>query len=702
MKKTVILFAAAALGLAQAIVMTPNVDYLWLGAKWAQIPKYPGDSGVLSLSFYLSAQYVDVSIDINPRCPWLIPLEVARLPSAGPGVVTASIKVGVSALNVTCPVGVYLKASYKASGSSLTDGMEKVEYAEVYIPPYPTAQVSVKGAALIGMPTTLTLVVTSPYLLTGTATLQGQGLRVLSPTGPVMLNGTKAEIPIVVIADGQSPSLTVNIMSRDWLGNPVALAYTTTVSAAPPPPAVLSLSPPVLYANKHNAVNVTIQLPVLANGTAVLTATGGVMPQSSITFPIINGRGVAAVYVYPVSSVVTFTATATYQAGPVYRTEQVSASAAVQQALGGASKVEVVPGKLIAGLTNNVTILVAARGAFNVSVTVSNGATDKPMPYFFGGVDKASASLLVTPLSAQPVTFTINVYHSAGVDQYTVSLPVVSASIFTVLPTPSLVRAGGNRTVVLTVINSGDVAVQKAVVTVSPGSSSVVASTYTFQIGRLAPLDGVQLPISFIVPATFSGAVPFTYTIIYTTELGTTGTIQGSFYIQALQTPAVNITSVSVVPATPEPRRTFYISMAIVNKGFSSVTNLQVEAKTPRGIRPVTSPIYFVGQLDPQQTATVPLSFNATAPGVYEVEFTVSYTDQYGNFYTIPYKLTITVANSTRFFGPGVASTRLPTQQAQREPTTGVPTIGIVVAAAVAATAAALIYTRRRKKQAVT
>jgi len=48
--------------------------------------------------------------------------------------------------------------------------------------------------------------------------------------------------------------------------------------------------------------------------------------------------------------------------------------------------------------------------------------------------------------------------------------------------------------VVVTVINSGDVAVQKAVVTISPASPSLLAPTYTFQLGRLAPLDSAQSP----------------------------------------------------------------------------------------------------------------------------------------------------------------------------------------------------------------
>jgi Hypothetical protein PAE3665 len=301
----------------------------------------------------------------------------------------------------------------------------------------------------------------------------------------------------------------------------------------------------------------------------------------------------------------------------------------------------------------------------------------------------------VTPLSSQPVSITLTVYHAAGTDQYTVNLPVSSSSIFTVLPTPSLVKSGGNRTVVVTVINSGDVAVQKAVVTISPASASLLAPTYTFQLGRLAPLDSAQLPISFIVPATYSGTLAFTYNIIYTTELGTVGTAQGTFYLQALQTPAINITSVSVVPAVPQPRGTFYLSITIVNKGFTPVTNLQVEAKPPRGIRPITSPIYFAGQLDPQQTATIPLSFNATAPGQYNIELVVTYTDNYGNLYTIPYTVTVTVSNTTRF-GPARPGAT-PRPPAAREPTFSWLYIG-GVAAAVAAAVGGFLYIRRRKR----
>ncbi|AAL65081.1 MULTISPECIES: hypothetical protein [Pyrobaculum] len=692
----VISMALAALAYSQATVgLTPSVDYLWLGAKWSQVPKYPGDIGVLTLSYYLSNQYVDVSVYIDPKCPYLTPLETARLPSAGPGVVTVALKVSVSALNVTCPVNVVFHATYKAAGSSLTDGMEKVEYAEIYIPPYPTAEVSARGVAYIGLPSAITLIVKSPYLLMASLSVQGQGARVLSPTGQYAVNSTYAEIPVILIADTYSASLLVTIQARDWLGNPVALTYAVPVAAAPTPPPVLYISPTTLYLNKYNRVNLTIQLPVAADGLAVVTASGAVMPQSSITIPIKNGRGSGQVEVYPVANAVVFTAQVTYQTSGVSKTDQISATVSVQQTVGGIAKVVVKPSRLIAGVTNNVTLIASAPGPFNVSVTVSNAAVDKPQPFYFGGADTASASLLITPLSNQPVTIAVSIYHSAGVDQYTINLPVTSSSIYTVIPTPSIVKSGGNRTVIVTVINSGDVAVQKAVVTISPASGNVLASTYTFQISRLAPLDSVQLPISFIVPATYSGTIAFTYNIVYTTELGTTSSAQGTFYLQSLQTPVVNITSVTVVPTVPEPRRTFYISLTVVNKGFASVSNLQVEAKLPRGIRPVTSPIYFAGQLDSQQTATIPLSFNATAPGQYQIELTISYTDQYGNYYTIPYTVTINVANGTRFLGPGGRPTTAPQVGASNFGQTW--TYAAAAVAVIIAVISALYLTRRRK-----
>lgn len=686
-----VVFMAASLYAQITAGLSSSVDYMWLGARWAQLPKFPGDAGVLTLSFYTSQQHIDVSISITPRCLYLTPLEVARLPSAGPGVVNVNLKVSVAVLNYTCPVNVVFKSRHVVAGSTLGSGVERVEHADIYIPPYPTAEVKTVGLAYLNTPSRVSLAISSPYLLTGLVSIQGVGARVVTPIGPVPINGTRSIIDVVVIADSPAAALRVDISTRDWLGNPVTLTYTVPLAAAPPPPPLVEIAPGVLYANRYNDVNMSITLPLAADGSAVVTITGGVAQRSSYTIPIVGGRGFATLSVYPVASTVTFTVQITYVVGGVVKTDTVSLSAAVQQAFGGAARVDVRPSRLLAGLANNMTIVIRAPGVFNASITVGNAAVDKALPLYVGGRDEAATSIYVTPLSTQPVSVVVNIYTTGGVEQYQVNIPVVSSSIFTVVPTPSLVVSGGNRTVVLTIVNSGDLAIEKAVVTISPGSPSVIASTYSYQLGRLKPLESVQLPISFIAPVTLSGAVPFTYNIIYTTELGTVGAAQGTFYIQAIQVPAVNITGATVVPAVPEPRRIFYISLTVVNRGFSQISNLQVEASTPRGVRPVTSPIYFAGALDPQQTASIPMSFNASAPGVYEIRFTISFTDVYGNVYTIPHVVTVTVANST---SPRLAP-QSPSTTTERRPDLALPAaIGI---AAVAAGVGLYLYKSKRR-----
>ncbi|MFN3804503.1 MAG: hypothetical protein ACK4SY_05565 [Pyrobaculum sp.] len=663
------------------------VDYLWLGAQWVELPKFPGDVGVLRLSFYLSSQYVDVTISLTPRCLELTPLDEARLPAAGPGVFSANIKVRASALDVMCPAVVTLDARYRLSGGSLVDGISKWEAVEIYIPPYPTAEVYVRGVAHLGLPTNVTLAIRSPYGLAGVLAVEGQGARVLQPRGPVALNGSHVEIPVALIADTPTPALRVTIQSRDWLGSPVTLSFLTPVATAPAPSPLVVVTPGVLYGNRYNRVNLSVLLPLAVDGEAVVTTSGGAMSQSSVSIPIRGGRGAATVEVYPTSPVVTFNVQLSYSVAGVVKTDAAAVSAAVQQGLGGVAQVEVRPSRLIAGVVNNVTLAVAAPGVFNASISVSNAAVDKATPYFFSGRDRAAVQMLITPLSTQPVVFTVSIYHGGGVEQYVATLPVSSSSIFTITATPSVIHTGGNRTIAANIVNSGDFVVQKAVVTISPGVHTVVAPTYSYQVERLAPLQQVSLPISFIAPATLSGAVPFVYSIVYTTELGTVGTAQGTFYIQALQVPAVEVTNVAVVPQTPELYKTFFISVTVVNKGYSPVASLQVEAQTPPGVKAVT-PTYFAGQLDAQQSASIPMSFNATSPGAHQLRLVVTYTDPYGNRHAVVRNVTIVVTNGTT--APA---------DMQRQPQAQYAIAAGVVAAAGAAAAGGLWYVARKKQR---
>jgi hypothetical protein len=663
------------------------VDYLWLGVRWESLPKFPGDVGLLSVSFYVSEQHVDVTVSLFPLCRHLSSLESARMPSAGPGVVKAVLKVRALALNVTCPSAVQISSGHRLAGTVLASGMTRVEYEDIYVPPYPTANITVLGAAYLAVPGTVALVIEGPHAIAGQLVVRGQGARILSPPGPVRVNGTRASVPVTLVADSPSALLSVAIESRDWLGSPVTISRDVPVPVLPAPPPVLRISPEVLRANTLNRVNATLTIPVAANGTALITVSGAAAPLSSITVPVTGGRGSVILDVYPIADAVTLTAQVTYHIGGIPVTDRASVTAAVRREPGGLARVDVHPARLVAGAFNNVTITVAAPGRFNVSVSVLNAASSVAMPYRFSGINEASGSLPVIPLSGQPVALDIAVSHERGVEQYTVTLPVLSSSIFIVTPRPSLVRSGENCTVNVTIMNAGDVTIRQAVITISPASASVAAPTYTFRAGALAPLESITVPVSFAVPASFSGTIAFTYTIVYTVEPGVVGTAQGTFHLQALQVPVLDVVSVSITPAEIAPGAVFYISATVANRGFVAAGGVQAEARTPRELIPVAQPVYFIGQLDPQQTASASFSFRAARPGRYSVMLVVTYYDQYGGVHAIECDVTVLVSNATL----------LPPK-----PPHGGAQMGWGTAAgatAVAAAAALAITLRRRKRK---
>jgi len=122
-----LLFSAVLLS-AQAAVFQPVTDFLFLGAQWVDVPKFPGDFGLLKLSFFMADQHVDVSVSLS-RCG--LYAEPVRSPSAGPGVYEAILKVRADRLGVSEGCTAVFRSRYVYKSGALSGGVEKVEYAEV-------------------------------------------------------------------------------------------------------------------------------------------------------------------------------------------------------------------------------------------------------------------------------------------------------------------------------------------------------------------------------------------------------------------------------------------------------------------------------------------------------------------------------------------------------------------------------------------
>ncbi len=660
-----------------------------LNAQWTTLPQYDGSSAVLALTFYSSCTYHAVTFALQPQCPYAAPGQPSFVQTiAANSIFTVQMQLYANKLNVTCPLNVIVDAQYGADFSHVLDATG-VYSLTAFIPPYPVFSASLQGAAYVGLPGELSLQISDPYSFPAQISVSGQSVAVLSPTAPVALQNSSS-IPIAVVPYSTSATLVVTIRSQDYLGEPVSYTYTLPIPVVQPPPPTISISPDVLYQGRANQVVLTVNVPFKANGTAVVSISGASSPTAPVTVPINNGIGTAELSITPFGSTVIFQAYVTYAVQGFQQSAQISATVEAVQPTSALADLSVSPQMLIANAANNVTITIIAPGNFSAAITVSGASASVPMPAYVSGAGKATYSLVLYPTSQQ-VTISATVQTSAGIEQYTANLPVISSNIFLVAPVPTSVEAGGNRTVVVKLVNQGNVPVEKGVLVVAPASGSpALMGTVVYNFSSLPPLGYVEVPISFVVPAGQTGSLPFQYTVYYITPLGS-GQAQGLFYVQSFQRPSLLISSVTVTPQRPQLGQPLFISATIINNGFVPVNNLQVSLEAPQGLIPIASALNYIGNLSPQQSQTATFSLNATKPGRYNVTLVVSYQDQYGNVYSETVQLPVIVGGNITNLAGGFTTAR-PTPSADLSTT--LATIAVVVVAAVLV---AIGVWRRRK-----
>lgn len=660
-----------------------------LNAQWTSLPQYNGSSAAITLTFYSSCTYHAVTFTLQPQCPYIAPGQPAFVQSiAANSIFAVQMQLYAEQLNATCPLEVVANAKYGADLSRVLNAAGAF-FLTVFIPPYPVFSASLQGVAYVGMPSKLSLQISDPYSFPAQISISGQSAAVLSPAAPVVLQGSSS-VPIVVVPYSTSAALVVTIKSQDYLGNPVSYTYTLPIPAVSPPPPTISISPSVLYQGQVNQVLLTIAVPFNANGTAVVSISGASAPSAPVIVPINNGVGTAAISVIPLQQAVVFQASVNYWVQGFQQSAQTSATVEAVQPSSALAYLSISPQMLIANAANNVTITITAPGNFSAAITVSGASANAPMPVYISGVGRAAYSLVLYPTSQQ-VAVSATIQTSAGTQQYTANIPVVSSNIFLAVPIPTSVEAGGNRTIVVRLVNQGDVPVEKGVLVIAPASSSpALMGTVVYNFSSLPPLGYVEVPISFVVPAGQTGSLPFQYTVYYVTPLGS-GQAQGVFYVQSFQRPSILVSSVTVTPQRPQLGQPFFVSITVVNNGFVSINNLQVSLRAPRGLTPITSTLNYIGSLLQQQSQTATFSLNATMPGRYNVTLVVSYQDQYGNNYVQDVQLPVIIGgNFTRIARSSAGRTTVSSSNSSA-------TIAVIAIVVVAAVLIAIGLWRRRR-----
>jgi hypothetical protein len=382
-RRLILLIISAVLLSAQAAVFQPTVDFLFLGAQWVDVPKFPGDFGLLKLSFFLADQHVDVSVSLS-RCG--LYAEPVRSPSAGPGVYEAILKVRADRLGVSEGCTAVFRSRYVYKSGALSGGVAKVEYAEVYVPPYPSPQVAAVGDLTIGVKGRVLLRVWDSFRYNGTVEVSAVGARLY---GPVTFRGDLGNFsaPLEVAPLDFSALLTVTIRTRDALGREVVVVRQVPLSVKPRPTPMVVVEHRQWVPSGCSTVGLRVMYPMPANGTVYAMGTSATLERGkAYIWPTVCASG--PYVVIPVTVQLDTGAVDRVELQlPVYQTQPMLRSVSVE------------PTVLVMNDINKVVVKIRHPGFVEGVITVSGGIVlgQHPVPFF--GVDAVDVVLNVIPTS---------------------------------------------------------------------------------------------------------------------------------------------------------------------------------------------------------------------------------------------------------------------------------------------------------------
>jgi hypothetical protein len=606
-----LLFSAALLS-AQGAVFQPAVDFLFLGAQWVDVPKFPGDFGLLKLSFFLADQHVDVSVSLS-RCG--LYAEPVRSPSAGPGVYETVLKVRADRLGVSEGCTVVFRSRYVYKSGALSGGVEKVEYAEVYVPPYPSPQVAAVGGLTIGVKGRVLLRVWDSFRYNGTVEVSAVGARLY---GPVTFRGDLGNFtaPLEVAPLDFSASLTVTIRARDALGREVVVARQVPLSVKPRPTPMVVVEHRQWIPSGCSSVGLRVMYPMPVNGTVyAMDASATLEKGEAYIWPVVCAGG--PYVVIPV--------TVQLDTGAVDRVELQLPVYQTQPSLGVSAE----PTVLVMNDINKVVVKIRGAGFVEGVIAVSGGVVlgQHPVPFF--GVDAAEVVLNIIPTSPV-VTLDVSV---AGVGRTTINLVASQRAPVEVWVEPAEVPSGG-REMVRIYVRPG-VNVSEVAVTLYP-VSGVVFPQRTVYLGAGGVVD-----LTLEVPADVVGSVAIGYKVSYVLASGVSGEYVGTLYLVALQRPVLLIDA-SVTPERPGAGDPFYLAVRLYNSGGVEARDVRLNAS---GVKVVRAPSPL-GAVAPQTSRDALFTLVAERPGTYNVTVTATYFDRLGRLYTAQRTVTV-VVNST-------------------------------------------------------
>nr|WP_287069328.1 hypothetical protein [Pyrobaculum sp.] len=601
------LFLLAVFSAAQGVILTPSVDYLFLGGQWADVPKFPGDVGLYKLSFYLADKHIDVSIALY-GCRG-VSAEPLRVPSAGPGVFEAVVKVRAEALGISAGCNVLFKSKYLEKSGSLREGMERIEYVDITVPNYPSPQVAAEGVLYLGVEGRVKLRVFDVYHYNGTVEISAAGAKLYGPWRAAgdLVNLT---VEVVVAPMDFNAALVVNVRARDALGREVLVTRQIPLEVRPRPTPIVVKRTEWARAGAYNPVGFYIKYPIPVNGTVYLLDSSARLE---------NGEAEIWATVYVPSGGITIPLVIQLDTGAADRFEVFLPAYPIASPL---LKISAEPAVLTAGDANRVSLRIEYPGVFEGQVSVSGGAVLGPTPLTFTASDRAVLNLTIIP-NPGLVTFEVVVVSPSGnSERRALTLLATQKTPFEISAEPLEVPAGGREVVRISIRPL--VNISEALVTFYPASGAVFPQTSV----RIYGAAHIDLPLE--VPADVLGNVAVGYRISYTLASGISGEYAGTLYLVATQRPALAL-EVSITPERLTAGSPFYLNVRLYNSGGVEARDVRLNVSGPVKVVRAPSPI---GSVPPQNSRDALFTLIADQPGEQEVRVETTYWDRLGRRYT--------------------------------------------------------------------
>jgi hypothetical protein len=301
-------------------------------------------------------------------------------------------------------------------------------------------------------------------------------------------------------------------------------------------------------------------------------------------------------------------------------------------------------------ILNNVTVTVISSTPLINSTYPPILTINKMMP---GQVRYINLSLIPSAATQFSVQYSY-VVGSSVVSGSLSMAPLVKQPPQLVIWTNNGTLGDGDNHIVINIYNPSNLHIRNVALSINQYVGLTIMGPTTYEVGSIGPNQVINVSIPVLVPVT-SQSASISYSLTYETSAGP-GSIQGNLAFSVVSPSQVVISSIIISPNPPGAGSPLTLSLTFINTGFNAIYN--VNASVSSDMTPISQQSTFYGELSPQTPTAGAFTFQASKPGRYFINLTITYMDGYGKQHEVSKYITVYVTNYTAIMGSSPTKSR--------------------------------------------